>query len=243
MIRLPALAALLALALAAAPARAQDDDFKPSFDCAKAQTAAEKVICATPSLGALDGMMSRYYQALLARLEREQATAEIDRLRRDQAAWLQGRDGPCLAASRGGADVDALGTCLDRAYRTRLVGLAARNDAANTVKGKPAPVWSGEYRRVVRNQTDGGRLFLLHWPDGTYVAVIETVSGPTHHTCDVTMSRMRIEDGRLNWSTRNAGEICRVSIAVSGTTARVAAENCAYYCGVRGYFDGAYRRP
>jgi uncharacterized protein len=237
-----ALATGLALVFAALPVRAQDED-KPGFDCAKARTAAEKSICATPSLGQLDGMMGRYYRALLARLERQKAPAQMDQLRRDQAAWLQRRDGPCLAASNGGRNADRLAQCLERAYRDRLVELAALDDLANKAEDKPAPGWSGDYRRVVQNRTDGGNLLLLQWPDGTWSAAIETVSGPTHHTCDVAMTGMKAEGGRLAWSANNGGEMCTVTVAVAGKEARVTAANCTHYCGARGHFDGAYRRP
>jgi uncharacterized protein len=55
------IAAAAALAcLAIAPASA--------FDCAKAATAAEKLICANPALKAMDGAMSSAYQGLMARV-------------------------------------------------------------------------------------------------------------------------------------------------------------------------------
>ena len=232
----------LALLVLAAPAWAQDEG-KPSFDCAKATTAAEKAICAAPGLGRLDAMMARYYRALLARLDAAKAPAQRDQVRRDQAAWLKGRDRPCLAASNAGRNQAALGTCLERAYKARLVELAAMNDLVNKAEGAPAPGWSGAYRRVTTARTDGGELFLLHWPDGTHTAEIETVSGPTHHTCDVAMTGMKLEAGRLAWSAKNGDETCAVTIAVSGKSARVTANQCAYYCGARGFFDGEYRRP
>lgn len=80
--------------LASAPA------FAASFDCTKASTAIEKLICADANLSGLDEALGRtYFDALEQSRQDDRA-----RLRREQAAWLKYRDAcdpadrPCVAA-------------------------------------------------------------------------------------------------------------------------------------------------
>ncbi|HEX8570500.1 MAG TPA: RDD family protein [Caulobacteraceae bacterium] len=55
---------------------------RPSFDCAKAATASDRVICATPTLAALDVELAAEFEAALQR-----SAAPVD-LRAEQRAWL-----------------------------------------------------------------------------------------------------------------------------------------------------------
>jgi len=78
-----------------------------SFDCVKAATDVERMICTDPALGALDGELAAAYGAALVA-----AGADDARLTDDQRAWLARRD-RC-------ADAD----CVAAAYRARLLALA-----------------------------------------------------------------------------------------------------------------------
>jgi|SRR5882724_630973 len=86
------------LAAAAATAHAT------SFDCAKASSRTERLICSNPLLSALDDAMGEAYETAL----RESPGADV---RTEQRRWLTKRNA-C-------ADVD----CLDATYRTRLAEL------------------------------------------------------------------------------------------------------------------------
>jgi uncharacterized protein YecT (DUF1311 family) len=65
---------------------------QPSFDCAKATTAAEKAICAHPDLAAADAAMNKAFSALSKTTAPDQQAA----LRRDQIDWIKSRDGACV---------------------------------------------------------------------------------------------------------------------------------------------------
>ena len=62
----------------------------PSFDCSKASSRSEKMICANPQLATLDQQISVRFQALLAELGGPAA----ERLRQDQKWFIAERDDP-----------------------------------------------------------------------------------------------------------------------------------------------------
>ena len=76
----------------------------PSFDCAKAESAAEKAVCADAELAALDRQLAARYAAA------KEADPAVQR------GWAKGRD-ECWKA-------DDLRLCVLESYRTRLVELA-----------------------------------------------------------------------------------------------------------------------
>jgi uncharacterized protein YecT (DUF1311 family) len=76
---------------------------QPSFDCAKATTAAEKAICASPELAAADTAMNKAFAALAKSMAPDQQAA----VRRDQADWIKSRDGACFEKKD-----DAFASCL-----------------------------------------------------------------------------------------------------------------------------------
>ncbi len=82
----------------------------PSFDCAKAATPIEHVVCADAALARLDRQMTETYQALLHRISYDPPSAA--KLKEDQRAWLATRNKTCAGA--------APGPCLAKAYRARL---------------------------------------------------------------------------------------------------------------------------
>lgn len=82
----------------------------PSFDCSKATTTTERVICSDATLAQLDKEAARnYVQRMAAAPGTERAT-----VRADQRAWLKRRDQACKDQS-GSAAV----ACLTGVYRTR----------------------------------------------------------------------------------------------------------------------------
>lgn len=97
----------------------------PGFDCAKAKTRAEQVVCANPELSALDRRLSRIYTELQQTLPAAQRKALIA----DQRAWLAARDdcGPTASCapqailSRTACRGDQ--QCLHYHYRSRITQL------------------------------------------------------------------------------------------------------------------------
>jgi len=80
----------------------------PSFDCAKAQSEAEKLVCVDPRLAALDRQLAALYKRV------QTSPDELD-IAAEQRGWIKGRD----ACSRA---VDPK-RCLVESYQTRLVEL------------------------------------------------------------------------------------------------------------------------
>ncbi len=76
--------AALAAAVMLAPAAS-------AFDCAKASTDTEKAICADPAAKAADDAMTAAYEALLSKMQGEQAAM----LKASQRAWLKLREQNC----------------------------------------------------------------------------------------------------------------------------------------------------
>lgn len=93
--------------IAATPADAMSTtESSPSFDCAKASTTVEKMICADPKLAAADRDTAAAYKAKLG------ASADKSGLKQQQANWRRTvRDG-CMDAD-----------CLEEAYKQRLAEL------------------------------------------------------------------------------------------------------------------------
>ncbi|MCC9598665.1 MULTISPECIES: lysozyme inhibitor LprI family protein [unclassified Rubrivivax] len=96
------LLALFGLLLLSATARAQDAgpraDAQPGFDCQRARTPVERLVCADPDLARADARMAAAYSALTQRWEEDRS------LRRTQRRWLRernacGADTACVAAA------------------------------------------------------------------------------------------------------------------------------------------------
>ena len=108
--------------LLAAPAAAQDDVPRPSFDCAAATQPVEALICADVELAHLDVELSAAYGARLAALAGDaQAT-----LRQEQRAWSGNRGAVCGVDAEPAIEVDDAIGCLTALYRGRLEVLAPR---------------------------------------------------------------------------------------------------------------------
>lgn len=101
-----------------------------SFNCAKAQTRVEKMVCADRAVADLDEYLGRYYAA--ARTELRGAAAC---LQSDQVQWLKTTRDAC-----------ADGACLKSAYLNRLAELDPLQPGATALKNVelppvPALVW------------------------------------------------------------------------------------------------------
>jgi len=84
----------------------------PSFDCAKARSGNEKMICSDVMLARLDRAVSETWSSELAN---ENDPGRKAKLKTSQTAWLNGRDRTCAGVSRV--------ACLVAYYRARLAAL------------------------------------------------------------------------------------------------------------------------
>lgn len=112
-------ATLLLISLTAAPL-ANADGTQPSFDCLKASSSAEELVCADAKLAALDRRLAARFAAALdaARGIGSGSDAAVRTLRATQRGWIKGRD-DCWKAN----DVRA---CVAGAYLTREGVLVAQ---------------------------------------------------------------------------------------------------------------------
>lgn len=92
----------------------------PSFDCGKAQSATEEIVCEDPELAALDRLVADRYGAALEAARQLSAGAQQaeDELRAYQRGWVKGRD-DCWKA-------DDLKDCVRSAYLRREAELVTQ---------------------------------------------------------------------------------------------------------------------
>jgi uncharacterized protein len=111
---------------------------KPSFDCAKAGSPAEKLVCAEPDLAHLDAALAEDFRAALAAAKGD--GARVAALRQAQRQWLAERDRTCLAG-RDLADAAATSAavhCLGLAYLARDTALSSTATPAPAAAAAPA---------------------------------------------------------------------------------------------------------
>lgn len=111
------------------------EEIKPSFDCAKAKTRVEKLICSDAELAKLDREMSSEYRTLMSDKKLDGELKEI--LKNNQKKWLDSREKtPCLENE----DVSEQQKCIKNVYRIRIKEINDdKNDFAGT--GRFTPVF------------------------------------------------------------------------------------------------------
>jgi uncharacterized protein len=112
----------LLLALAALLTGSWPSFAQPSFDCAKATLAVEKLICASPALSGLDEMLGRSFTVAVGKLGDAAGCLRID-----QSRWLRSVRNACADEA-----------CLQRAYRLRLGELNPFQPGASFVRDVPS---------------------------------------------------------------------------------------------------------
>jgi len=124
-------AALFGVLVTALPAQAA------SFDCAKAGTQVEKLICGDPEISKFDEELSAAYKTAL------QDKSQADAIKQAQKQWMKERNG-C-------ADAD----CLEISYRSRIDELKPEQSWERflTVLSKDQPLCDA-YKRYVEQETE-----------------------------------------------------------------------------------------
>jgi uncharacterized protein len=145
----------------------------PSFDCARAESAAEKLVCSDAALGALDQELARLFA--LARDDADLPAEQRSTLVAMQRGWIKGRD-DCWKA-------DDLRACVEAEYLSRILALrqesaVARSDDAAGISLGPFAVTCEGFAQpielaIVKTHPE---LAWLEWPDG-FLVLTQTVSG------------------------------------------------------------------
>ena len=84
---------------------------RPGFDCGKATTSVERMICADPSLGEKDRQVSTTYRTWLQRVKSGDMIDPLDEIIADQKAWVQRRNACTTPA------------CVSQSYDERIAEL------------------------------------------------------------------------------------------------------------------------
>jgi uncharacterized protein YecT (DUF1311 family) len=130
-------------ALLATPAVAQDDEPRPSFDCAAAMQPVEVLICGDVELAELDAELGAAYTARLAGLAGDAQAV----LRQEQRSWSGNRGAVCGVEAEPAIEVDDAIGCLMALYRARLDVLAPSAAKATSSAARSGYGWlMGEWR-------------------------------------------------------------------------------------------------
>ena len=224
----------------------------PSFDCTKAKSGREKVVCANADLAALDRTLADVYAKERGRRD---ATGQAD-LQREQLRWLAGVPTTCGVPDAAGPErwAEPQRKCLADLYRARTTALAG---AATTTPASSSPQSViGRFTLVLKGDVGGGRLTVSPAAGGKYRVVIETVIGPTAHTCAIDTSQGVMEGGmvrvsapaevydRVSAALKPAQCNFRIMSTIDGVKIDVgeSQEACRTFCGMRAFFDGNYKR-
>ena len=101
---------------------------QPSFDCARAKSAAALLICADGELARLDAELGAAFQKRKAEI----SPAERLKFAADQLAWIRARNTRCALDGKGNAAIEALAIakpCMVKAIRGRIAFLAQAGSA------------------------------------------------------------------------------------------------------------------
>lgn len=185
---------------------------EPSFDCSKAQTAAEREVCRVPALQWFDRQLARLY------MQAKQAGANV---LESQRAFLAARE-------RCGKDEE----CLERAYGRRLKELGALTGVTDGA-AEFEPQKFGGSMWVVR-YGDVGAIAILTVGDNGHTCVFET-DAAVQTGRGVLKWQGKIYEGddqtcRLN-VIPNGDDL---DVETKGT--------CQSACGMRAIMDGFYKR-
>jgi len=197
----------VAAALAAMPTTSA-----PSFNCAKAQSAAEKTVCDVPNLQWTDRQMARLYKLALS---------QKPKLRRPitagQRNFLAARD-----ACRDDSD------CIERAYRARLTELSGYVNIY-------APF--AEYRP----EGMGGSMWIVRFGYDAAVRIL-TVGGGDHTCWFDTDSAPQGGKGVIRYAEKGANACRITIAPDDDDVMVVQTKNCSDYCGMRAVLDARYSR-
>lgn len=95
---------------------------KPSFDCAKANSAAARLICADGDLARLDGNLGAAFQRRKSQISGSDQAALVA----EQIAWIKDRNTRCELISKDKATIEALAnskTCMVHLIQERIAAL------------------------------------------------------------------------------------------------------------------------
>ncbi|RYM63520.1 hypothetical protein BSQ98_13200 [Serratia liquefaciens] len=194
---------------------------EPSFDCAKARTHVEKVLCSggNSGMGDLDNTMANLYKAVS-----QSPGVDVVALKTSQQAWLAKRN-KCK-----GADAK-VASCLYDSYRARYIELSVSYDHQHLTG-------------IFSNKL--GFIDSVLFPDGKLAVNIATdVGEPSYDSCSVTfVAPLKGASVQHTFTAEETGgdEKCTVNMNVTGSQIDVSSVGCRAFCGNSASFDGTYKK-
>lgn len=195
---------------------------EPSFDCAKARTHVEKVLCSggNSGMGDLDNTMANLYKAVS-----QSPGVDVVALKKSQMAWLAKRN-KCQ-----GSDTK-VASCLLDSYRARYSELSSSYDKQHL---------TGFFSNKL------GFIDSVLFPDGKLAVNISTnVGGPSYDSCSVTfIAPLKGASVQHTFTAEDTGvvdEKCTVNMNVTGSKIKVSSAECSTFCGNSATFDGVYKK-
>ena len=199
---------------------AQED---PSFDCVKASTQIEKVLCSggNSGMGWIDQTMAALYKEV-----REAPGTDASTLQANQRAWLARRN-KCT-----GSDEEVMG-CLFDSYRSRFAELSSSYDRRHL---------TGRYK----NDRVNGYLDSVLFPDGSLSVSITSNGGPPGYDQCAIAFRAPLNGERVYYmdsqNSPSPGNECTVELTITGARIQVAPTGCLSYCGMAASFESVYNK-
>lgn len=200
--------------------------FAASFDCAKARSRQEKLICSTPALSKADETMTAKYaeaRSAAARISAEEASEPKE----NQSAWI------LYGIQRCAPEV----TCLSKSYQDRIAFLDFYRQQAQ----KPMTV-SGAYMGLtgnveIRQIGDNKAIFSMV----VFTVRNQGTSHETANTGDITDEGV-LQSNTVRYDKKVEGdEPCKLQISLSATKAVVEQEGTCDF-GMNVWATGVYFR-
>lgn len=214
--------------------------YAASFDCLKASSEVEKIICGDEELSRLDDSLSEAYQeALKTEASKTQPEAKIIE---SQRQWLKKVRNRCQNAA-----------CLKKAYETRIRELGWFRGGGTITAAEPV---SGTYARtdLIRDMSVPKETWEyaestmnLSMKDKNTFTFDLYIYGGGFHTCELSglaVRRGRFFECRVEgpWSLFEGDEPgdCILKFSFQGDFVRLEDETgkCRHFCGQGGWFDG-----
>ncbi len=193
----------------------------PSFDCGKAKTHVEKVLCSggNSGMGWIDQTMANLYKGI-----RKVPDTDLAALESGQRAWLAKRN-QCK-----GSDEKVM-NCLVDSYRARYIELSSSYDKQQ---------YTGHF------SNKKGVLDSVLFPDGSLSVNISTdVGAPSYDSCSVAfIAPLAGTAVHHVFTAEETGttEQCTVDLKISGSQSAVNPKGCQSFCGNAASFDGVYKK-
>jgi uncharacterized protein len=197
---------------------------QPSFDCTRAHSQVEHVLCAggNSGMGWIDQTMTDLYKAVI-----QSSGGQADALRASQRAWLARRD-RCTGSE------DKVMNCLVKSYRARYAEIAAPYDVSHL---------TGLYT----DKTINGFLESVLFPDHSLAVSIDTILGaPSYNSCNATF-RAPLQGDHMHYTAPpdphdSSAPRCTIDLSVSHSSVVVSQSGCSFLCGANVDFAGTFTR-